>query len=237
MTQKNSLLIWNRAIPLSLAYLRFATEAQQEAYREAAKTSALSAIIPRLTAHLEASSGLSDAEKWKGAMTPEVIGNPGAALELRNRLIAQTLTWIRTGQLRAFGYAEPRRPADSPIEVPGDLWSGIVSWEKDLVERHGLKVAAVRLIPSVWLQDNSEPKRPGRPSRIDEISAAYESLKSTGRIDFKNLSLKAAAMLVSEHAQMLNPNHPEAAKGLQHLAVQKVIRDDFFAMKLAISKI
>lgn len=45
---------------------------------------------------------------------------------------------LHTQRLTAFGYAIPRKPSDSPEQIPSDVWQGFINWGKSEVMDHAV---------------------------------------------------------------------------------------------------
>ncbi|MEQ8268304.1 MAG: hypothetical protein RH982_14005 [Parvibaculum sp.] len=235
MAGRDIYFFWSRGFPLTTAYYRLAPKEQKERYLELSKATSFVAIVPRLEAYTEEVKGRSPDEFWRGIGQSEILGPTGERSNLANQLKSQLRTWIDSGKLRVFGFATPRQPTDTPVEVPADLWNSYLSWDRDYIEGNGLRIEALRVIPTHWLQD--KVKRAGRPSRADEIQRAYLDLKKHNNVNFGRDSLKAISAQVQKHIVHLNPSHPDGLKGIGEKAIQLAIADDVRAEKDAWKKL
>lgn len=235
MTAANISLLWSHALPLSTAYIQLADKPSRDRHAELQEQTSIFAIAERATDYGDQSKDLALDERLKGLHAAGVLG-PMSELEaleckLKDRIIAS----IKRGLLKAVGYAVPRKPADMPVEVPPDLWAGRVSWERNSVEGNGLRVEAVRVFPASWLK--TPAKVQGRPSRQDEIAAAYSELKQAHRIDYASATLASIALQVQAQILAQHPNHPEGLRGVGEKAIQLAIADDVRAEKAARKKL
>ncbi|EKE67283.1 hypothetical protein P24_18676 [Oceanibaculum indicum P24] len=148
----------------------------------------------------------------------DIFGPTDEFSALQNKLKSACLDYIRRGHLRAFGYSAPRRPDDTPVEVPSDLWAHPIYWDKDTLSGDGLEIVAVRLIPTQWLlqtqgiSPQSPARRQGRPSRDSDILNAWNELVEEGKIDFSGTRANACK-LVRERILKLFPDQGEAGLG------------------------
>ena len=232
MTEKDIYFHWSRGFPLSSAYHQIATKEQKAKYEELSKATSVPSISSRFQAYAEEAKENPPEEFWKGIGSASVWGPTSELSSLVDQLKAQIRAGIRAGKLRVFGFAKPRQPTDKPIEVPTDLWSGFLSWDKAYIDGNGLRIEALRVIPARWLQEES--KRPGRPTRVPEITRAYSELKQSQKIDFTQ-PIKTIALQVRAH--ILSRPGEQDESGLGELAIQRAISEDIRAEKEKISKI
>lgn len=225
MTEKDIYYLWERACPLSSAYHRLATKEQRAKYEELSEATSFTSMATRFQAHAEETKENPPDEFWKNIHKANVWGPTSERSALTDQLRAQLRTWIRAGEFRVFGFAKPRQPTDKPIEVPTDLWSGFLSWDKSYIEGNGLRIDGLRVMPARWLQKKHTPRQ-GRPSRQGEIQRAYADLKRRQAIDF-NGSLNAASHQVQAHIVSQNPNNPDGIKNIGVKAISLAITDDF----------
>lgn len=233
MSLPNAYSHWSRACPIASAFYELAPKADRERYYSLLKTGSGHALIQQLGNYAAQNAGKPSAEFWDGFSKTAHSEDAEALEQLTRTLKERILKAVETGYLKACGFAVPRKPSDVPIEVPTDLWSGRVKWEDNSIYGHGMRMEAVRVFPFRWLEPE-EGKRPGRPSRVDEIRQCYEELKANGKIDFSRPN-KAIAQQVRAHILAKPGNEDEA--GLGELAIQRAIRDDINAEKQRMSKI
>lgn len=227
---------WQRGIPLSQAFYRFMPRDVQEQWKSLS----------------EANSNLTIARKLNDIVSQSVQTEPGQVMKqfaglvdhdasrarstLEDQLKAQCLNWIRTDALKAYGFPTPRKVSDEPSEVPADLWGGSVIWHKNTIEANGLRIEAVRIVQASPPQED-HTKKPGRPSRRDEIFQAYAELKERNAIDFETASLKSICTQIQGHLLARSPSHPDGTKGIGDKAIERTIRDDVNGEKAARSKL
>ena len=88
---------------------------------------------------------------------------------------------LRVGVLPSYGFLNPRKPVDSPHKIPQDCWDGFIDLVENYISGNGLTFVGVRVhIPHEQLTLRTKP---GRPSRIKEIHAAFRELTDRGSID------------------------------------------------------
>lgn len=232
MAEKDIYFFWSRGFPLSSSFHRLATKEQRAKYEELSEATSFASMIARFQTHVVEPKENPPEDFWNGSQPANIWGPTSERANLEDRLKAQVLVGIRAGKLRVFGFAKPRQPSDKPIEVPTDLWNGFLSWDKEYIEGNGLRIDALRVIPTHWLQEKS--KRQGRPTRVAEVMRAYAELKQTQKIDF-TLPIKTIALQVRAH--ILSRPGEKDETGIGELAVQRAIGDDVRAEKGRISKI
>lgn len=148
----------------------------------------------------------------------DILGPTGEFRALQKKLKSACIDYVQRGHLRAFGYSAPRRPDDTPVEVPSDLWAHPIYWDKDKLSGNGLEIVAVRLIPTQWLlqaqgiSPQSPSRRQGRPSRDSDILNAWNELVEEGKIDFSGTRANACR-LVRERVLKLFPDQGDAGLG------------------------
>lgn len=93
---------------------------------------------------------------------------------MRNKLMAD----LHAGKFRAFGFVEPRKPNNRPVEVPDDVMKAPpeINWDTSAFSGNGLKFVAVRIVATDLVPSKS---RPGPRSRKAEIVSAYDILSKT----------------------------------------------------------
>lgn len=236
MAEKDIYYFWTRATPLWKSFSRFASPQKRKRYEYLLAEESPHARFGKFGPYVKDNPSRSFSELIEIFRQDHPIESAEELTALSEELKLQTISWIQEGLLKAYGFAVPRTPEAQPVEVPLDLWNSRVSWENNFVEGQGLRIDAVRVFPSHWLEPD-ETKRPGRPSRVDEVLRAYENLISNGKIDFATMSLKAVASLVQKRTQELAPNHPDGLKGIGDKAIQNAISEDFGQRKEAAKKL
>jgi hypothetical protein len=136
-------------------------------------------------------------------------------------------------QLYAFGYELPRRGPDKPIELPKDIWRGIINWDKSSISGNGLNIIAVRVIQPAdayeLLNDlvaNPEPRSAGKPSLKHVIHDAYEYFRDIGDIDYSkpmaSFYNKIRAWLINKH-----PDYAGVFSNMHNETIRINIRKSF----------
>lgn len=226
----SNLTYWEKAIPLAQAYITFAHREDADRYRELMSETSLIAILERAKQKADAGEpGLEALSKSMGPMN--------SRSELRRNLEDQCLNWIKTGKLRAYGFTVPRKPDDEPTEVPRDFWGDFVKWDSSTIERHGLRIEGIRLIPPSWidriradLSAQPEGRGQGRRTRKPHILEAFEALNRLDEIDYaKAMAIYFPA--IREWVKLTYPDDPDGEKGLDDKTIAKHIRNPFKARK------
>ncbi len=167
--------LWEKAIPLRDSIYRWGDRGTAETLREVNQRAphpltVLSEMVQKVSEGHDLSKGaLLTPDEWP------------LQKSLRATLEKQIRGYLLRGSLVGMGYALPRRPADAPERVPIDLWQGFINWEQSKVSGNGLEFVVVRVIrPEVGQEFAAAP---GRPSRRDQIVAAFKALDAEGLID------------------------------------------------------
>lgn len=162
-------------------------------------------------------------------------------LEIRERLKAEIIALLRNGTLLGIGFLRPKYRGSEPMWISADCWiaDARISWENSELWVHGKIFAEIRVVrphDRVSISDSSAtqavrlapipgPNRAGRPTRANEIKAAYDELKLEGRINFS--SLRANLGDIQSHVQKRAGADSKLLTGLQYNAVRKAIGAEF----------
>jgi len=199
--------IWEKAIPLSRAFIRFGNREAAAEYTKLRETTSAVAMLGAITERAEQGDGFLEA--FQNATKPTAPARKRAS-HLAQALKEETLHHVSKGVLVAYGYSQPRHASDKPQRVPRDLWSGTVNWEADKITGNGLKMEAVRLVPAQWLTSQSLPAPVGRPGRQQQTTEAFHALHKEGRIDFiKPMKANYPAIRNWVKAHYPDENHPD----------------------------
>jgi hypothetical protein len=133
----------------------------------------------------------------------------------RTQIRDRVLKFLAERQLIGIGFALPRRPADTPAEIPSDVWAGKVDWENSAVSGNGLNFVSVRLVTSAMLSKTvrqiAPPVTPqgrvGRPSIKKFAIEAYDALKFAGAIDYS----KPMTVCFDQVRRWLEKSYPDRA--------------------------
>lgn len=212
-TQLPTQLLWEHAVPLARAPQAFAPPELAERFKELVNENSLSSM-------LQAAAEAAKAGKPIGEAITASSASSGELSTLRQRLERAVLIGVRKGALKAYGFVVPRRAEDRPVEVPADLWSYPVMWDKSAVSGNGMRVEAVRVIESrrqvQLLADQTEvpePRRQGRPSKRSLILRAFDALDAEGAIDRQG-PIKAVGGQIRAWIAENAPEKFEKGKGL-----------------------
>lgn len=231
--------LWQNAVPLESAFLRFAPRDTAARYRQLVADTSASAIADRMQTRAEAAGADLPEGMFERLhlLTRDAWGPTGERTKMEQALKAACLALIRAGTVRAFGFAVPRQPHDVPVELPADLWNGIILWERSRVEAHGLRIEGVRLIPTARieaLQTQQAPReparRPGRRSRESQIIEAFKALAAAGRIDTVRPLARVFPMIRTWVCETY-PDDPDGEKGLNDKTLRKVLTPLFGARR------
>ncbi len=147
------------------------------------------------------------------------------------RLLNERLTrFLTNGQLIGLGYALPRTPDAKAVQIPPDVWAGWIHWEKDKVEGNGLKFIAVRIVRPVAPTQSKKVERPtetakGRPSRQQQIEAAFWALDEEGSIPDRPENIKALFNLILDKLDELYPDQAGDRRGLSDKTLYKRVSE------------
>jgi|ERR1700733_1202675 len=164
-------------------------------------------------------------------------------LALLERLKSEIVVFLRTGKLLGVGFLRPKNRGAEPRWISADYWNdgykNKISWENSELWSDGKVFTDVRVVrpqvpitigegadnQNIQLAPSPSRKRPGRPSLASEIKAAYDELKSEGKIDFGSIGANVSAIKfrVCSRAGL----DPTSTKGLEYDAIRKVITTDF----------
>lgn len=222
----SNLTYWEKAIPLAQAYVTFAHREDADRYRELLSETSITAIQERTEQRIaEGEPGLEAVFHSMGPMSS--LG------KLRRKLEDQCLNWIKTGKLTAYGFVVPRKLNDAPIEVPHDLWDGLVKWDSSAVERHGLRIEGIRLIqPSkidrirADLSAQPEGRGRGRRTRKPHILEAFETLHGLGEIDYQK-PMARLYPVIRNWVMVAYPDDPDGENGLDDGTISRHINKPF----------
>lgn len=161
-------------------------------------------------------SGLADAQR-----------HLKAGEQLRTEVEADLVGQIVAGRLLAVGYALPRSPDDPLRYVPDDVWSGKIDFHASTVRGNGLEFISIRIIrPEAITGKPKEARRPGRPSRSDQVIAAFNALDAEDEID-RSTSLSSHFEAVRHRVKVLYPEGANSEKGLSNQLLYKVLKPLF----------
>jgi len=162
-------------------------------------------------------------------------------LEIQERLKAEIITLLRNGDLLGVGFLRPKYRGSEPMWISADCWNPAarISWENSELWVYGKIFAEIRIVRPrnrVAISDNSATEairlapfpgrdRAGRPTRANEIKAAYDELKLEGRIDFS--SLRANLGEIQSRVQKRAGVDSNLTTGLRYNAVRKAIGAEF----------
>lgn len=237
-SQPDTLKIWKAGVDLEQAILHFCDEATKERYftlhqkrlnesqQQAEKASKDGSFIDNTLALLNLLAPTQGA---------------GAEFKLyREKLQRLVIEDAEDCVIIGYGYALPRNPTDKPIEIPSDVWSGKVDWQKSILIGSSLSFESVRVIHEEDLAEILTPrplnnthaalqptiKKAGRPSLKRFINEAFEELKMQGQINVSRPQ-KIYYDMIRSH---LASKHPERAAQFRDMAdetIRQTITDYF----------
>jgi len=134
------------------------------------------------------------------------------------------LDGLAKGTLLAFGYEEPRKMKDFPVEVPAHFWNATVLWQEGEIRYEGIRLIGVRVIGRSQINPVTitPPPRPGRPTRKDQVETAFNSLLADGSYDL-NVSAIHQFPLVRARVKALFPGEDQSNKGLRDKALYGIL--------------
>lgn len=106
------------------------------------------------------------------------------------------------GDLIAIGFLTSSQHRDSPEIISPDFFHDAkIAWANSSVETLGRRYEGVRIIPAHFVEPTlGEARRPGRPSKSDEIGRVIQTLH-LDQPDLGTIDRKTACQLVREHAE------------------------------------
>lgn len=198
--------IWEVAIPSQIAPIYFLPDdcfppgSQREDFEESKYNAA--AIMSFYSKELKPDASGMDVLR----SISEAMAQARSLDEGRQRLWEQGQALIaramKSGDIRAFGFENPRSIKDLPVELDyTDLATAeSFRWSKGVYKSHGVHVIEVRFMAQVRMQElltqsaqtspvvhelPAETDRPskGRPTIRPQVEAAFQALSQAGKID------------------------------------------------------
>lgn len=125
---------------------------------------------------------------------------------LLNKYKEKIISRLIEGSLYLYGYAIPRTPKDSPVQVmPNEIKEGKINWQENILisnrEIHHLRIlesplgknktltTAIKIKEAIQPTQLKNPettkgKKAGRPSHAEKVFAIYTKLNNEGYVDF-----------------------------------------------------
>lgn len=162
----------------------------------------------------------------------------GARSDLKNKLQANTLSYVSGGHLHGFGYELPRTVSSVPVAIPKAAWAGKCDWTNGTVSFRGLEFVDVRLttnrIRNEILErgnvDRTPPRAVGRPSVAKDIMAAIHALHQAGEID-PTASQKSHFPKALQWLELNRPNLDPAPNAISYETFRKQFSPFFNDLK------
>jgi hypothetical protein len=121
---------------------------------------------------------------------------------------------------------------NAPVEVPLYMFDRRPNWSRsDTIEANGRRYESVRIAPSDPKADRAS-RRPGRPSRADQIFAAWDRLVAEDRILVRK-SLASHFPLVRETVAIMFPNDPSGEEGMKDKTLHVILGPSFKELRRA----
>ena len=218
--------IWNKGVQLSKAHLYIGPPEKVAACRKYTQQSSGSVILDRIADNADKDASFEDL--FKG-----VLGPTGPRKKLEEELRSNIFERVRVKGLLAYGFAIPRRPEDTPIPIPLDLWNPYLQWAKDQARANGFQMDGIRITDPDWLDeanDQNTIKPAGRPSRKPQIIEAFETLDHEGKIDYSNPA-KHCYPAIRNWVKLHYPEAENPDRGLGDKAIQLHVNPLFNAAK------
>src|ERR1700730_6221317 len=154
---------------------------------------------------------------------------------IEDQVKSEILTLLKMELLSAVAYTSPRLRGREPIWIEPACWGrGKVDWNRSELWVDGSRFEDVRIIQplastaaeAVAARPPILPERkPGRPSRAEEVELAYAALRKVGKIDFtRSLKANLPTILRGVHELSRNPANP---RGLGYEAVRLAVGEQF----------
>lgn len=229
-------VLWNSAVPLSQAALRFAPAELRARWAELTKMSALS----EGTKAMEKVAPRSSLMDMLGAC----LTGMSSIMEPRGEVLRHAqgllLEHLKKGRATGVGFEPPRRVRSVPIVIPERHWHQIVRWDSCEVLSGSLKFLDVRVlarpkpkpvilepIPETQKIGNVPSPRIGRPSIQHHVRAAFEAMNVAGQIDPERSARSHYAFV----KQWINQNTSCAADDLSDEGIRAHFSPLFKALK------
>ncbi len=224
---------WDEGLTLHQAKFRYGERELVERYRQIQQADPRTALLQVLSDQIEAIT------KPKTNPAETILQDPRfqAASKLSKeendidrQLDARIVGFLKAGQLVGLGYALPRAPDAMPVRIPSDVWAGRIHWKDDKVEGNGLAFIAVRIVrpiaaaPTQKALRAPEPTK-GRPSRRDQLEAAFHALDDEGRIPNHPDNKKALFNALLDKLDELYPEQAGDRRGLSDKTLYKLVSD------------
>jgi len=230
--------IWKKGIPLTDAPYHFAPNNLRAQYDEPKKLprksiSAIELIAKKYIDENKRQDFITSAQPVQDFFD---ISQARAAVErdMRDRLLAQ----LSNNTLIAYGFAIPRKPANTPERILQDLFKPeYVNWEKSLINGAGLEFVSVLIFRPKWVQEieallpKDTHRAIGRPSSKHAITAAIRSLINERAIPAQ--SRKSDYDLIRARVNSLFPGQFLENKGLSDKAIAKYLGPELARLKSA----
>lgn len=150
--------LWERSVPLEQAFYRFGPPADGERYVRLKNTKPPAGILEFLKVIQKAQEKGEDIQT---AMANVVRTTPEQEeAERLERTLKETCTQrLQQTVLFGIGFSSPRKPDDVPCFVPFDTWGKFIGWHTGKVANGSLKMEAVRIGETNWVEKYSHPDR------------------------------------------------------------------------------
>lgn len=141
-----------------------------------------------------------------------------------DKLKRDLLNKVLSEKLIGLGFESPIKPSDIPQYIPLHIWPQKIidfDWDNSSFSINGVKFINIKIIKNSELKKENnlnnkkeEIKAPknelidkpvGRPSRKNEIEAAYNYLREIGSIDYSK-TFTSHIQLIRETVRLLNPD-------------------------------
>ena len=218
-----SLEIWKRAVPLHKAIVKALPSSLRTELQELQKKSQFK-IFEEGTKTAQA-DGKTGFDIFISALKgPQELSSRISDIKAISR--GRIYSWVKSGDVRVYGYELPRSLNSEPVEISSDLLLSVPQWLSTEGEfRHqGIHIAELRIISTKAIKElendatrsitaSVEPQAPGRPSFKSDIKRAYFALKQAGELDFSR-SMKSQYVKFRKWLHAASPdrypteNHP-----------------------------
>lgn len=235
ITEEQMSKLYRSSVPLSKAWLFFATQEHKEEWAELQKPSALDAFRKKMVS-------INDMEGDFPTKLAQMMVEPSAIMnarsDLENKLKANVLSYISKGYVLGFGHELPRFVSSVPVAVPKEAWAGNCNWDKNTLQFRGLELVDVRLTTNATRNkilergnvDRTPPRALGRPSVAKDIMAAINALYEAGEID-PELSQKSHFPKAMRWLELNRPNLAPPASKISYETFRKQFSPFFNNLK------
>lgn len=184
-SSSEAMRLWQSAIPIQKAQLKFAPKDLAKRYAETADVT----LIGEMSKHVSSLAG-KPMSGMEALITTMESAQPAykekwATVHALNDFFMDE---FRSGRLRCFAFEKPRSISALPVEMAPEHWTALPNWETGEFKANGLHLVELRVFQTTATQPTiykAEQLVPGRPSISKHVTSAFNFLRAEGEIDLK----------------------------------------------------